>query len=402
MAEDDRIHVERRGQLVHLRFVRETGLHSSEAAHRSGRRVVGVRAHRVDPRVGDAIGPGSEARRIRDHGRGRRCVRPAVEHDRRADEHELAAPRRPVPVPKLGRMPMDVSVKRLFPPVGHPYRPSGRERQEAGVDLERDVFARPESAADAGKYEMHFRLRQAKARRDLPQILMEPLCRDVELDAAVAPRDREACFRAERGLILHGELVLAFDDDVGLRVRIAVFDENVLDHVTFLVQRRGVRLQRRDGIGDRCERLVPNGDRACRKAGLLGGLRRDDRDRFPDVANLAAREDGLVELHETEELARRQLCGGDDRLHAAHLLRGGGVDPGDARMRVRAPKRRAEQHAFASQIAAVLELALHLGRAVRPLNRLAHTAADLRAWRSAPHRRYIALDARSTASSIFP
>ena len=185
-------------------------------------------------------------------------------------------------------------------------------------------------------------------------------------------------------------------------MRIAVFDENVFDHVPFLVQRRGVRLQRRDGIGDRCERLVPNGDRACRKAGLLGGLRRDYRDRFPDVANPAAREDGLVELHETEELARRQLCGGDDRLHAAHLLRGGGVDPGDARMRVRAPKRRAEQHALASEIAAVLELALHLGRAVRSLDRLADTTADLRAWRGAPHRRYIALDARSTASSIFP
>src|SRR5207302_9655959 len=139
-------------------------------------------------------------------------VSAAVEDDRGPDEDEVARARRPMPVPELGGMPMDMAVEGFLATVGHADRPLRREREQAGVDLQRDVFARPESTADAGKYEMHFRLRQPKAWRDLPQILMEPLCRDVELDAAVAPRDREACFRAERGLILHGELVLAFDE----------------------------------------------------------------------------------------------------------------------------------------------------------------------------------------------
>src|SRR5206468_11068231 len=137
-------------------------------------------------------------------------------------------------------------------------------------------------------------------------------------------------------------------------------------------------------------------------ARLLRRLRRDDRDRLTDIADLAARENGLVELHETEELARRQLVRGDDRLHAAHLLRGGRVDSRDPRMRVRAPHRRTEEHPLPAEVAAVLELALHFGRAVGPLDRLAHTSADSSSRNSGPHRRYIAPDARSTASRIFP
>ena len=203
-------------------------------------------------------------------------------------------------------------------------------------------------------------------------------------------------------MILHAELVLAVDDDVRARVRIAVLDEHVLDHVPLLMELRGIRLQCRAGIRNRRQRFIPHRDRARRKARFFRGLRRNDRDRLADVADLAARENRLVELHEAEELARGQIARGDDRLHAAHLLRGGRVDPGDPRIRMRAAERRAEEHSFATEIAAVLEFALGFGRAVGPLDRLADAAADSRSGSGRTHRRYIALDARSTASSIFP
>ena len=50
-AELDRVDVERRCELVHLRLVREARLHGAEAAHRAAGRVVRVDAGRFDQRV---------------------------------------------------------------------------------------------------------------------------------------------------------------------------------------------------------------------------------------------------------------------------------------------------------------------------------------------------------------
>ena len=57
----DRVHVERRGELVHLRLVGEGDLHGAEAAHRAARRVVGVDDVGVDARVGDLVGPAARS-----------------------------------------------------------------------------------------------------------------------------------------------------------------------------------------------------------------------------------------------------------------------------------------------------------------------------------------------------
>ena len=66
LPELDRIDVERGGELIHLRLVRETRLDRAKPTHRAGRGVVRVRADGVYSRVGHAIGSGAEARRIRD------------------------------------------------------------------------------------------------------------------------------------------------------------------------------------------------------------------------------------------------------------------------------------------------------------------------------------------------
>ena len=50
---------------------------------------------------------------------------------------------------------------------------------------------------------------------ELVAVDVQPLRGDVEVDAALAVRDREARLGAEEGLVLHADLVLAGDDDVG-------------------------------------------------------------------------------------------------------------------------------------------------------------------------------------------
>ena len=52
---------------------------------------------------------------------------------------------------------------------------------------------------------------------------------------------------------------------------------------------------------------------------------------------------------------------------------------------MRTPEGRAEEHALAPQVAAVLELAFHFRRAVGPFDRLADAAADLRSNGSDGH-----------------
>src|SRR5207245_6586350 len=108
----------------------------------------------------------------------------------------------------------------------HPHRAFGREREQTRVDLERDVLACAERAADAGEDEVHLRFGQPQAGRDLAKVLVQPLRRDVELDAAVLPRDGEPGLRSKRRLILHPELVLALNDDVRSDVWITVLAQN--------------------------------------------------------------------------------------------------------------------------------------------------------------------------------
>ncbi len=59
----DRVHLQRGGELVHLRLVREAGLHGAEPAHRAARRVVGVDDVGVDPRVRHLVRARARTRR---------------------------------------------------------------------------------------------------------------------------------------------------------------------------------------------------------------------------------------------------------------------------------------------------------------------------------------------------
>ena len=87
---------------------------------------------------------------------------------------------------------MDVAGERLLAVVDDLHRPVGVEREQRGVDLHREVLAAAEGAADAGEVDPHLLGREAEAGRDLVAVDVEPLRRDVDVDAALAVGDRDA------------------------------------------------------------------------------------------------------------------------------------------------------------------------------------------------------------------
>ena len=99
------------------------------------------------------------------------------------------------------------------------------------MDLDRDVLAPAERAADAGQVQPHERRRQGQRRAHLVAVDVQPLRRHVQVDTAVLGREREAGLRAEERLVLHPDLVAAGHDHVGLEGLLAVADADVAQHV---------------------------------------------------------------------------------------------------------------------------------------------------------------------------
>ena len=88
--------------------------------------------------------------------------------------------------------------------------------------LHREVLTGAERAADAGHGEADLLARQVQHARQLRLVDMQPLGRDVKVDAALAVGNRQPGLRSQRRLVLHPDLVLATHDDLGLCRRVAV------------------------------------------------------------------------------------------------------------------------------------------------------------------------------------
>ena len=106
--------------------------------------------------------------------------------------------------------------------------------------MQADVLARAERAADTGEREPHLLLGEPEARGHLVAVVVQPLGRDDEVDAAVVGGDRQARLRAHERLVLHADLVGALDDDRTVRRRVAVADDQVAEHVAVGMDRGGV------------------------------------------------------------------------------------------------------------------------------------------------------------------
>jgi len=130
--------------------------------------------------------------------------------------------------------------------------------------LHRQVFARAERAADPGHRQPHLVSRKAEHRGELLLVDMQPLGRDAQLDAACTVWDRKTRLRAERRLVLHSDLVLAADHDVGPRSLVAVTDLHVAQDLALFRPR------------DRRQHLVFDPHLLCRTPRLFGMLGSDE------------------------------------------------------------------------------------------------------------------------------
>ena len=200
----------------------EAGLHGAEAAHRAARRVVRVDGRRLDQRVRRLVRADRERRGVRrDRGRRRR-VGAAVEQDLHAHVDEPPLARRAMLAPDARRMPVHVAGERLLAVVDDLHGAVRVQREQRAVHLHREVLAAAERAADAAEVDPHLLQRQAEARCDLRAVDVQPLRRDVDVDAAFAVGHREAGLRPEERLVLAADVVDAAHRDVAGRLDVAV------------------------------------------------------------------------------------------------------------------------------------------------------------------------------------
>ena len=267
---------------------------------------------------------------------------------------------------------MLVAPERLLPAVLHLHRTSGGEGQHAGVYLEVDVLARPEGSAHGAKSDADLLLRHAEARRELVEIDVEPLRVHVQVHAAVLGREGQAGLRPERGVVLHGGLVVSLHPHLGLRVGVPVLDVHVAEHVAEGVQLRRVGLERLLHVDEGGKDLVPHADELRSTPRGLAVGRGDDGHRLPLEPDDVGGEHRLVVELEAEGRLAGDGFRGEHRANAGNGEGGPRIDREDPGRRERAPRRGAVEHALRPQVAGVLECTGGLGDAVHARHGLAH------------------------------
>lgn len=291
-------------------------------------------------------------------------------------------------------MPVDVSEEGLEAVVDDLDRLAGAQREQAGVDLHREVLAAAEGAADTGERHPDLVLGQAQDRGDLLEVGVQPLGGHVQLDAAVLGRHGEAGLRAEERLVLHAEGVLAPDDHIGaLRGgvgvtaddRLAVDDVRVRDMtdvvvVAAFVDQDRVRCGRGRLVRDDRQFDVVDldlGGGAARGLRVVGG---DERHRLTVVPDLAVGEDrGVLDLQAVVLHRGGQVVVGQHGVDAGRRDGLPDVDRPDLGVGDGRAERVAPQHVLVPHVRGVGELAGDLQGAVGAQRGLADAAPGLRA-----------------------
>jgi hypothetical protein len=353
----DRVHAEGRGETIHLALIGEAHLDGSEPPHGPRRGVVGSNRGGVDAYRGAPVGARGEIGGVGEDGCTGRLVGAAVEHEPRLDADEVSVSIGLVPVPHLRGVSVDVGGKGLRSVVDHLHRPPGVQRQQAQMDLQSEVLAGAEGAADPGEMDPDLIGLEAEAGVDLFMVLVDPLGGNVEVDAPNAVGNGEPCLGSQHRLVDRAGLVGALDHDLAAQILGAVddlHDSEGLTPVEGLLR-----------IDERFQRLVldphrPSGEDRC---GVVDGG--DDRHRLAPEPGLAVGEHRLI----ADGLAAGALAGHvvdrEDGVDAGHRQRRGRIDRHDPRLDMGATDGGSPQHVVGKGIAGELETALHLGDAVR-------------------------------------
>lgn len=230
--------------------------------------------------------------------------------------------------------------------------------------------SRSEGAPHAAQHESHLVLGKIEAGCDLPTVDVQPLRRDVQLDAAVGTRDGQAGFGAHERLVLHADLVAALDGDVAHHGRVAVTQLDGPEHVAVGMDRSCDERHLR--IDDGVELLIDHDDRFDRHLGDFGVLGGDRGDGLAVVAHDVAGEHRLVHVFEPVGRGAGHVLGGDHGVHAGDGERRTDVDRNDARRGVRRSERATPDHAVSGQVRGELEGAEDLGDAVGADRALPH------------------------------
>ena len=253
--------------------------------------------------LGTSYGPAAKHARVDEHRPAGRRVGAAVEHDPGLDLDQPAVAGRVVAVAHARGVAVDVAEERLLAGEHHLHRPAGVQREQAEVDLQADVLAGAERAADAGEGHPHLVGRQAEAGGDLVAVDVQPLGRHVQVDAAVVVGDGEPGLGAHERLVLHADLVGALDDDLARGRRVAVADHQVAK--TLPSGWIGSAVIAASASTSGVELLVVDDDGRDRPPGGVRVVGGDRGDRLAVVAHHVVREHRLVGVLEAVDRARR-------------------------------------------------------------------------------------------------
>ena len=247
----DGVEPARRGEPVHLRLVREARLHDAEAAHRAARRVVRAHRDRVHVRVRHPVRARPRStRRWRSRGSSttgtrRRRARCAPRSSRSAPSGS-AVWRIQIRAGWRCTWPRNDSSREYTIFTGRPVRVASRHACTCRLTSSRAPNAPPtppsESRTCSGG--------EAEALGHLVAVVVQPLRRHDEIDAAVGGRRGEAGLGAHERLVLHPDLVRALDHDRAAR----------------LARRRGGSR----GRGTRCRRGATRGASIATSASTSG------------------------------------------------------------------------------------------------------------------------------------
>ncbi len=383
-AQLDRVGTKRPSQFVHLSLVRETHLGRSETPHGPTRGVVGVDHGAFHDHVGHFIGTGGEGGGVAHHRRGGRGVGATVEEQPGVDRDQLPVAPGAVPHPDARGVAVHVPVEGLLAPVRELDRPTRTQGQHARVHLHVDVLARAECAAHAGQVQPDLFLGQAQAGCDLLPVDVQPLRGDIYVYPAVLGGHGQPRLGPQRGLVLHGGLVVAVHPDICRRgVGVTVKKMDMAQHVAPFMQSRRVRRHSLFHVVHTLEGFEVERDGPDGVPGREAGAGRDHRDRLSRVTDDVLGQHGLVVEIQPEPVLARNVGGQEDRHHPGGGQCGRDVDAADPGVRNGRPQGRTVEHAVAVKVAGVGEGTLHLGYPVSARCLVADPAPSPHGGRSA-------------------